>query len=292
MRNEISPSVGDSKLPSLFDGISSNEHVSEVYDKIVANYPGAPHSKSDALWLLRRATDIRSDNSSPEKMLEKAVAMLAARNHMPGWYNQCPVASGIVNSRSDRNSAVDLVECSESRERVRFVELKWDSDTPLSAIQQILRYGVAYIFCRVYSRELPLHYRSLMDARHVSLEVVAPRGYFLSVESIRSMTDTTAWLDQFKPERANEMPAIEFESLELGEHITEQSRSLNEFARMKTDGLLSMSLNAFAFPEDFNRIPFSNGHEVRVKCDTLRLSEEGRMVRDAFAGLTPVRSFS
>lgn len=279
-------------MPSLFDGIIGNENVREVYDKIVANYPGAPHSKSDALWRLRRATEIRGDNSSPEKMLEKAVAMLAEREHMPRWYNQCPVASGIISSRSDRNSAVDLVECSESRKRVRFVELKWDSDTPHLALQQILRYGVAYIFCRVHRRELPLHYRSLMDARHVSLEVVAPRRFFEGVESVDRMSDISAWLDQFETAEMSVTPIMGCESLELGKYISEESQSLDEFARMKTDGFLSMSLNALAFPEDFDRIPFSNGQEVRRKCDTLRLSEEGRMVRDAFAGLTPVWSIS
>ena len=53
-----------------------------------------------------------------------------------------------------------------------------------------------------------------------------------------------------------------------------------------------MSLNAFAFPEEFNQVPFKYGQDVKEKCDTFELSDEGRIVRDAFAGLTPVWSDS
>ncbi len=277
-------------MASLFDGITGRDEVSEIYDKIVANYPGSPHTKSNSLWLLRRATDIRADNESPEKMLEKAVAMLAERGHMPGWYNQCPVASGIVTSRSDKNSAVDLVACSESKEEVRLIELKWDSDNPNLALQQILKYGLAYLFCRVHRRELPLHYRSLMDARNIALEVVAPSRYYEGVDSVRSLTDLDAWFDQFMTDGVIESTASEHEVLEMGDYISGVSQSLDEFARLKTEGSLSMSLNAYAFPEDFSRLPFHSGQEVRLKCDSLALTEEGRMVRDAFASLASVWS--
>ena len=47
------------------------------------------------------------------------------------------------------------------------------------------------------------------------------------------------------------------------------------------------SSSALAFPEEFDRIPFENGQDVREKCDTNKLSDEGRMVRDAFARLAP-----
>ena len=277
-------------MASLLDGVNGHEEVSDIYDKIVANFPGAPHSISNSLWLLRRATEIRADNKSPEKMLEKAVALLAERGHMPGWYNQCPVASGIVTSRSDRNSAVDLVACTESKKDVRLIELKWDSDSPKSALQQILMYGLAYLFCRVHRRELPLHYRSLMDARHIALEVVAPSQYYEGVHRAGTLTNLEAWLDQFTTNGVIENTAPEHEDLEMGEYISGVSQSLDEFAHMKTGGLLSMSLNAYAFPDEFSRIPFNNGQEVRLKCDSLALSEEGRMVRDAFASLASVWS--
>ena len=218
-RPKVNSHQGEFIVASLFDGVYGYEEVSDIYDKIVANYPGAPHSKSHSLWLLRRATEIRADNKSPEKMLEKAVAMLADRGHMPGWYNQCPVASGIVTSRSDKNSAVDLVACSESKEEVRFIELKWDSDSPQSALQQILMYGLAYLFCRVHRGELPLHYRSLMDAHHVALEVVAPCRYYEGVHSVGTQSDLDAWLDSFKTDQVIENTLPKHESLGMQEYI-------------------------------------------------------------------------
>ncbi|MCY3709371.1 MAG: hypothetical protein OXG26_10785 [Caldilineaceae bacterium] len=279
-------------MPSLFDGIYGTETVNEIYDKIQANYPGFPLSRSDKLWLLRRECGICHDNRSPETMLEKAVAMLAKRGHMPGWYNQCPVASGIVGSHSDRRSDVDLVNCSESRKNVRLVELKWGSDNPMSALQQILRYGVAYIFCRVHRQELPLHYRSLMDARQVSLEVVAPCQYYYGEHSVSRRFDVYAWLDRFGPGDPNRSSVVDSDRIEIADYLAKTSQSLDEFARSKTDGSLTMSLNGLAFPEEFNKIPFENGQDVRKKCSTKELSAEGRMVRDAFAGLTPVLSQS
>ena len=47
-----------------------------------------------------------------------------------------------------------------------------------------------------------------------------------------------------------------------------------------------MSLDALALPEGF-RMPFANGKEVKEKCDTHRLTEEGWKVRDAFNNLAP-----
>ena len=53
-----------------------------------------------------------------------------------------------------------------------------------------------------------------------------------------------------------------------------------------------MSLSALAFPEEFNQIPFKNGGDVKKKCFTEELTDEGRMVCDAFARLAPVWSDS
>ena len=48
-----------------------------------------------------------------------------------------------------------------------------------------------------------------------------------------------------------------------------------------------MSLDAFAFPDDF-QIPFGDGADVKSKCFTHQLTPEGMAVRDAFNKLTPV----
>ena len=244
-------------MSSLFDGTKSMDNVTDIYNQMEANCPN-PRSTSKKLWKLRHACDIADNNDSPEKMLEKAVAMLAARGHMPEWFNQCPAASGIIDPDSDRKSSVDLVHWDALNKHARLVELKWESDDPLHALREILRYGTAYIFCRVHRNNLPLQNRPLMDARHVSLEVVAPRGFYNGYNE----------KDRF----------------------AQMSKSLNEFASSKINGL-TMSLDALAFPEsfpaEFEQI-FENGADVKRNCNVTPLTPEGQAVRDAFTNLTPV----
>ena len=94
-----------------------------------------------------------------------------------------------------------------------------------------------------------------MDASRVILEVVAPHSFYCNHHDKKDF-------------------------------FTQINTSLDEFAASKINGL-SMSLDAFAFPEGF-RIPFENGSEVKEKCDNSQLTEEGRLVRDAFDNLTQV----
>ena len=247
-------------MASLFDSTEHMDDIEKIYSQMEANCPN-PRSTSKKLWELRHACNIFSHNPYPETMLEYAVAMLAARGHMPGWFNQCPVASGITDSSKSRQdskaankkSNVDLVHWDEANKHARLVELKWESNDPLSALRQILRYGVGYLFCRVHKKELPLQGRPLIDARHVSLEVVTPRGFYNGY---------------------NEK-----------DHFERICKDLDEFAGSKTGGTLSMSLDAFAFPDGF-QIPFKNGGEVKQKCNTPSLTPEGREIRATFNNLT------
>ena len=125
----------------------------------------------------------------------------------------------------------------------------------MSAMWQIIKYGIAYIFCRIQRSRLPVSSRPLMQARHVALEVLGPWQFFREYD-----------------ER---------------EHFGFVSDCLSEFVRVKTNGALSMSLTARSFPKDFDEVPFSDGLEVKEKCSTNELTKEGRIVRDAFEGAVP-----
>ena len=151
-------------MASLFDGTKDLEGIGEIYHRMTMNCPN-PSSTSKRLWELRRATDMASHNPSDETMLEKAVVMLAANGHLHGWFNQCPTASGIGDPSRNRHSNVDLVRWSESTRHARLVELKWQSNHPAEAVQQVLRYGAAYVFCRMHRNQLPLQRASVMDVR-------------------------------------------------------------------------------------------------------------------------------
>ena len=150
--------------------------VNDLYERMAGNAPARPASRSEKLWHRRHATDIAVQNRSQETMLEKAVAILAGGGHMPGWFNQCPVASGISDPYADRKRAVDLVHI--SGDTARLIELKWCSNSPVHALFQILEYGLAYTFARLHKRALGLEGLPLMQARHVELDVVAPVVFF------------------------------------------------------------------------------------------------------------------
>ncbi len=124
----------------LFDGTFGTEDIVEILDRMQLNCP-CPSSNSRRLWKLRRAKKVASHNKSKETLLERAVATLACNGHMPGWFNQCPAASGIGDSARNRHSSIDLVHWRAAGARLSLVELKWDSDTPSEAVRQILRYA-------------------------------------------------------------------------------------------------------------------------------------------------------
>lgn len=244
----------EESMASLFDGVEKMEDIAEILGQMKANVPH-PSSTSSKLWTLRRATDIESHRGR-ETLLEKAVAMLAENGHMPGWSNQCPTASGIGDSSRNRRSNIDLVHWSEADGHARLVELKWNSDRPSEAMRQILRYGAAYLFCRLYSDRLPVRRRAVMEAREISLQVAAPAHYYTESALRDGLLRARECLTRF----------------DIG-------------SRMEG---LSMSLDVLAFPEWFGSLPFADGEEVRATCDTAVLTEAGRQVRDAFDGLVSV----
>ena len=246
-------------MASLFDGTKDLEGIGEIYRRITMNCPN-PSSTSKRLWELRRATHIAPHNLSDETMLEKAVVMLAANGHMHGWFNQCPTASGIGDHSRNRHSNVDLVHWSEPTRHARLVELKWQSDHPAAAVRQVLRYGAAYVFCRMHRNQLPLQRASVMDARHVSLLVAAPALYFRA------------------PRRAPDLQG----------GLARARKYLKRFdVGSKIDGL-SMSLDVLAFPDWFEELPFADGADVRARCDHGELTDMGQKIRDAFEALNSV----
>ena len=242
-------------MASLFDGAEGMEDIAEILGRIETNAP-YPSLTSPKLWKLRRKTYIAPHHPGRETMLEKAVAMLAANRHMPGWFNQCPTASGICGPFCDRRSNIDLVHWSEADGHARLVELKWNSDGPSEAMRQILRYGAAYLFCRMYSDRLPVRRRAVMEAREISLQVAAPASYYTESGLRDGLLRAREYLTRF----------------DIG-------------SRMEG---LSMSLDVLAFPEWFDSLPFADGKGARSACDTAVLGEAGRQVRDAFDGLASV----
>lgn len=243
-------------MTALFDGTEGNEDIGEILNRMKANCP-RPSSTSTKLWQLRRATAISSHSRNRETMPEKAVAMLASNGHMPGWYNQCPAASGIGGSSRGKGNRVDLVRWSAADRELSLVELKWDSNTPTQAVQQVLRYGAAYLFCLMHRNRLRLERCRAISARHVSLLIAAPAHYYAD-DDLRGCLERAR--ESFKP-----------------------------FDMDRDVSWPSISLDALAFPAWFDRVPFFSGADVQEYCNGRRLTDAGREVLDAFEGLTPAR---
>ena len=113
----------DIHMPNIFDDTENMEDIGAIYTRLEGNCP-TPSSTSKKLWILRQKNEISPCNKSSEKILEKAVALLAYNGYMPGWFNQCPAASGITDSANNKHSNVDLVHWSALHKRARLVELK------------------------------------------------------------------------------------------------------------------------------------------------------------------------
>lgn len=171
---------------------------------------------------------------------------------MPGWFNQCPVASGIVDPNADRRRCVDLVH--HEGARIRLIELKWAGDTPVSALVQVLEYGLAYLFGWLRRGELKLEGRGRV--RQVVLEVLGPREFFADAAQLH-LFDTV-------------------------------SGALERFVERETGGALSMSAGARWFPAEFRHLPFANGRDVKAMCGGDELTDEGRRIQEAFSNTEQV----
>lgn len=237
--------------PESLSSDAASALVRDLFACLEGNYAGQPRSASQELWACRRATLVDAGNRRAETLLEKAVANLADAGHMPGWFNQCPVASGVVDPYADGSRCIDLVHC--AADNARFVELKWASQGPAYALFQILEYGLAYIFAWQRKHELGVANRPLMSVREIRLEVLGPGKFYQRGH---------------KPE--------------LFRAVHE---ALHAFVAERTAGDLSMSLQALAFPADFRRVPFRDGGEVGAHCGGGDLTPAARNVCEAFSNV-------
>jgi hypothetical protein len=95
---------------------------------------------------------------------------------LPDWVNQVPTASGLVSPTNDRHRNIDLVH-RLAPGRYEFIELKLGSDTPLTAVMELLQYWSLYLFARRNYRQLGSR-PEMLDADQVHLRVLAPQPYY------------------------------------------------------------------------------------------------------------------
>ena len=147
------------------------ELIREMYSQIEKNWTSSTNkpTPSKELWVPRRTLKWSEDFKSAEVPLERSAVALfkfydvlreridTNPNRHLTWFNQIPVACGIVSKRETRN-AIDLV-CRTGKGVYDFVELKFpkqehSSEMPLNATVEILKNGVLYLFTRRRLRDL------------------------------------------------------------------------------------------------------------------------------------------
>ena len=225
--------------------------VSDLYNSVASKR--TDHIPSKENWRTRPVTRLSNRNKSPEVLLERSVAMLAELDAMRGWVNQVPIASGLVDGRSDKRAALDLVRFRDNS--AEFIELKWASDTPAYAAIEILRYGIAYLYSFVNSGELGYSELPMMKMGLIHLQVVAPSEYYEK--------HNLHWLE-----------------LDL-------DREIGALSRSRSDGRLSMGFQFLKFPEGFH-LPFRDGAEVKAIISDSHGSLGANRITEAFDNLAPV----
>ena len=188
------------KAPRKFDGQAL---IKKIYKQVASNWNGATyHKPSKKNWRFDPRKNIDEENEDPEIMLERAIVNLPT-NIPPNvvWANQVPTASGFVAPHADGQRNIDLVHRCED-DSYEFVELKWESNTPLFAAMEILQYGVLYIFSRL-KREIrdAAAEKRLLDAPAIHLRVLAPFSYYRRGELAWHERAISVGLREFLTER-------------------------------------------------------------------------------------------
>ncbi len=195
-RNLFGPSVpvryGQAKaLDSLgaVDGAGLLRELSEAVEARWREVNGdSPRRASSQNWRFTLNPEIRDDNPSIEKRVEKRIAQLAVGGQLgrDQWANQVPVASGVLNSTADKKTAVDLSHRNDAGD-FDLIELKMlaKSGHALFAAMEVILYGIAYLFARRNARELGYFWgeTDLLAAHRVRLIVLAPAAYYGGVPS-------------------------------------------------------------------------------------------------------------
>lgn len=197
-----------------------------LFEQVVGNWHGRIPSREN--WRHERRTEIADHNKSPEVVLERAIVTLAELGDLPGWYNQIPVASGLVDARSDKRAALDLARV--DGDTTELIELKWASDTPLFALFEVLRYGLALLLSRQNAASFGYSGRPLIDATKLRFVVLAPAQYYAG-HNLARFTDI------------------------VNSGLRDLSRQRPDFPQMR--------LGFMSFPQGFE-LPFQRGSQVNA----------------------------
>lgn len=153
--------------------------VTAIFEQIARNWLACralrPDGGSPQNWRWRKPQlSIAGHNTSPEVMLERALAIACELQGRTDWANQVPVASGIWGPYGGGARAIDLVSQTGPK-AFQLVELKVASDTPLYAAVEIIAYTSLWLLTRAESRTAD---NALLNADQIEAVVLAPESYY------------------------------------------------------------------------------------------------------------------
>ena len=189
------------KLTAAPEGFNAKLLILELIGQIESNLKDARVAPSLGLKLGKSLENWREESPAespenlnkqrkPERELEHRLVIKAGKNDGQWlWWNQMPVASGLVGHRADRTRAVDLA-CKSRKDpkHYRLIELKVarKAGGPLFALMEIVRYGLIYFVLRKNQKANWLADLSfdaeIFDASQVDLCVLAPGDYYHGYE--------------------------------------------------------------------------------------------------------------
>jgi len=127
-------------------------------------------------WRLERKLEFSPRQKIDEKIIEK----LIARDCGDCWVNQVPTASGLLNKSGETHCNIDLV-CKTGESCYEFIELKDDDATPLFTAFELVKYSLLFLISRARREEFgySIERNPLLWARSVRLTVLAPPEYYV-----------------------------------------------------------------------------------------------------------------
>lgn len=161
-------------------------------------------------WRWKRHLNLGTNNSSPELMLERAIVNACGDN----WSNQMPTASGLTGPTTDRRAAVDLIS-REDPTTYSLVELKVNSDTPLFAAVEIVKYGLLFVWSKVNQDVLGYEQKlqPILAANTITLSVLAPADYYSNFDLTNMASVLDSGLVEFGEQHG---VSLRFEFCQLG----------------------------------------------------------------------------
>ncbi len=133
-------------------------------------------------WNLSPKTAASGEIQSTQKeiILQRKIAGFCGER----WANETPTGSGLSGGSRGDPGGLDLAYRDDSG-AVFLIELKVDSNTPIHAAFQVVRYGLALTLARLVDKNVPIiiqespparsHWR---DAKQAHLRVLAPAAYY------------------------------------------------------------------------------------------------------------------